>query len=278
MKSPNKIVWSPFLLFLSLMLFTACLPKQTPTVSPTKENATNTPVVLPTATIVEQLATDEPIPTVDESMVLNADLLFDPALAQDADSLIVCQYIYSGLFQLNDNGQVEAALAESWVVSDDGLDYIFDLRANALFSNGEPITADVVKDNFDRWFDPNHELHGDGSYIAWENTFLGFLGEKDDEERAKSMVDGIEKVDQLTVLLHLNRPVPELLTYLANPAFAILNPEELKAGNYQAGESQLVSNGPYKIDSWTKESLILVPDPNFWGTIPEEDLTFSLKY
>jgi ABC-type transport system substrate-binding protein len=284
MKSPNKLVWLSLLLLIGLALFTACSEKQTPT-PPNKETATSSPAVLPTATAAEPPATiapatEEPTPTTpatEAGAALSANLLLDPALAQDADSLMICQYIFSGLVQVDANGQPGPALAESWVISDDGLDYIFNLRANAAFSNGDPITADIVKANFDRWLDPNQELHGDGDFVAWKTTFLGFLGEKDADQRAKSTVDGIEKVDQLTVLLHLNRPVPELLTYLANPAFAILSPEELKAGSYQAGGSQLVSSGPYKIDSWTQDTLILVPDPVFWGTAPEGELTFSLK-
>src|SRR5438309_10393653 len=38
-----------------------------------------------------------------------------------------------------------AALAESWSVSKDGLTYEFVLRKNALFHNGDPVTADDVK-------------------------------------------------------------------------------------------------------------------------------------
>jgi ABC-type transport system substrate-binding protein len=291
MKSSHRTAWLSLVLLATLSVFTACSTKPTPTPIPTvplptekpASSPTALPAVVPTATsqpMVVPTATKAPTPTLSptgDGTTLSANLFLDPALAQDADSLMVSQYIYSGLFQIGDSGQPEPALVESWVVSEDQLDYIFKLRSSAVFSNGKPITADVVKDNFDRWFDPNHPLHGNGDFAAWKSAFLGFLGEKDENKHALSTVDGIEKVDQLTVLIHLNRPVPELLTYLANPAFAILDPVELKAGKYNVSEGQLVTCGPYKIGSWTKDTLTLVPDPTFWGTVPQGELTFKLK-
>ena len=44
-----------------------------------------------------------------------------------------------------------AALAESWSVSKDGLVYEFVLRKNALFHNGDPVTADDVKFSLERY-------------------------------------------------------------------------------------------------------------------------------
>lgn len=255
-----------FLLTLAFVL-TACKLQAESTPAATEPQ----PTPLPT-----QAAPVEASPTQAESLVaINPNISLDPALTRDADSHMVSQYIYEGLVSLDASGNLQPALAESWVASDDQLDYIFTLRANAMFSDGTPITPDVVAENFNRWFDPQHPLHGNGNYAAWQEIFLGFHGEKAEDKRPKSMVDGIQKVDFNTVLIHLNRLEPNLLTYLANPAFAILNTNALAADSAYGGrDSTIISSGPYVVSSWTDAGLTLSPNPKYWGTKPQEDLKF----
>lgn len=260
----TKISISRLLAFIFVALFAAgCQPKAT---------ATEKPVTSPAPSDSTGSTTG---PTSNNPAAINRDIFLDPALTQDADSLVISQYLYEGLVVLDGNGEPQPGLAESWVISDDQLDYIFTLRPGALFSDGSAITPDVIVDNFNRWFDPNSPLRKEGDYASWEKIFLGFLGEKDDNERAKSSVDGIQKVDSNTVLLHLNRPVPETLTYLANPAFAILNTNALlNESNYGTQGSQIISSGPYVVSSWTDEGLILSANSKYWGEIQTNELTF----
>ena len=42
----------------------------------------------------------------------------------------------------NDMNGYMAGTAESWSISDDGTEYIFNINKNAKWSNGEPVTAD----------------------------------------------------------------------------------------------------------------------------------------
>jgi ABC-type transport system substrate-binding protein len=146
-----------------------------------------------------------------------------------------------------------------------------------MFSDGTQITPDIVAENFNRWFDPQSPLRGNGDYATWGRIFLGFHGEKGPDNRAKSSVDGIQKVDVNTVLIHLNRPVPDLLKYLADPAFAILNPTVLASGSYGGQDSSIISSGPYVISSWTDTGLTLGPNLNYWGDKPAIALDFVYK-
>ena len=59
-------------------------------------------------------------------------------------SQVVCQ-VYGTLIKYDWNYQPEAELAESWIISEDGLTYTFYLRRNVKWHDGEPFTsADVV--------------------------------------------------------------------------------------------------------------------------------------
>jgi ABC-type transport system substrate-binding protein len=258
-----KITFTNAVLILSIFLFAmaGCQPKTASTEGVATQEATSS----------------FPTTSEDGSIKIGSDIILDPALAQNDDSLLVAQYLYEGLVRLDANGEPQPALAQSWVISDDQLDYVFTLRPNAIFSDGTPITPDVIVDNFNRWFDPASPLHGNGGFKTWESIFLGYNGEKDENKRAKSQVDGIQKVDVNTVLLHLNRPVPETLVYLANPAFSILNTNALTTSGYGEKGSTIISSGPYVLSAWTDAGLTLSPNPEYWGTKPEGNLNFTWR-
>jgi ABC-type transport system substrate-binding protein len=263
MKSYTAPIRITIFLLLCLISLSGCQPKSTATEpSPTQETATEA----------------VPVPQEEDTLTISKDIFLDPALAEDADSLKVSQYLYEGLVRLDEKGEIQPALAESWVISDDQLDYIFTLRAGLTFSDGTRITPDTVEANFNRWFDTENPLHGENKFPAWERVFLGFHNEKDAEQRAKSTVDGIQKVDVNTILVHLNRPVPDLLTYLADPAFTVLSIDALSTTDgYGGRDSTIISSGPYIVKNWADTGLTLSPNPKYWGTPPEGDINFTLQ-
>lgn len=249
------------LLFLILTL-TACQPAE-PASTDSTEPAQTEEAAAPTQA--------------EQTNAINPGILLDPAKTEDPDSLLVSRYLYEGLVRLDENGEVQPGIARSWLVSDDTLDYIFEIRPDAKFSDGSPVTVDIITDNYNRWFDPQSPLHGDGNFPNWLNVFLAFNGERDADNRAVSPVDGVQKVDVNTFIVHLNRPVPELLQYLAQPAFAILNTAALEDSNYGTRESTIISSGPYMVSSWTDTGLTLSPNPGYWNPDDAGDLSFVWK-
>lgn len=278
MNSKRLTLLASLLLVLTLVL-AACQPKQTET--PTQVISTPETVKEPTATTpptpTTPAATEE-VKTSSEN-TLSKDVSFDPSAMISKDALTVNSMVYEGLVKL-ENGEAAPALALSWTISEDKLDYIFTLRPNVKFHDGTPFNADAVLANFNRWFDPEDPLHGDNAnYGFWKDTFLGFKGEKTSDNKPVSTFDGIEKVDELTVLLHLSRPVPELLTLLSDVHFAIVSPTALQAAGDKYGTpgSQVAGTGPYMVKTFTESELVLEPFAGYWGTAPAEAVTYTLK-
>ena len=270
------------LLIAFAMLLAACDTTAETTEAPlaTEEVATEE-VVQPTEEVSTPLPepvdvmTPEPMPAL---VTVSSDILLDPATASDVDSLMLNGYIYEGLLRLDSSGNPAAALATSWTISDDGLDYIFELRGNVTFHDGSAFNADAVLANFNRWFDPADATHGTGTYAAWQQYFLGFKGEVDANGQPVSSFDGVEKVNDYTVLVHLNRPMPDLLTVLAQPAFAMVSPASLAAGEgFGLTAAGSAGTGPYLVTSWTGESLVLSPNTGYWDVVPTGDLIFGWK-
>ncbi len=105
-----------------------------------------------------------------------------------------------GLVALDASGNVIPALAERWIITDDGLSYIFRLR-NSAWPDAEPLSATYVQDELRR------------SLRALRGTSLGLDLSKIDEIRAMT-----GRVIEVT----LTSPSPDFLRVLAQPELGIL--------------------------------------------------------
>ncbi len=208
--------------------------------------------------------------------MISKDLSLDPANAADADSLFVIGYLYEGLFNV-EGGEIAPVLAESYTPANDGLDYIVVLRSNVAFHDGSPLNADAVIANFNRWFDKDNAAHGAGEYAAWASVFGGFKGETGDGGKPKSNFDGIEKVDEHTVLIHLNTADALFLAKLVNPAFFIVSPAAFGAGDFGAMQGKASGTGRYQLSSWSDSGLTLQPFSGYWGAPASGALEFQFK-
>lgn len=134
------------------------------------------------------------------------------AIIGDADSLISSGMRLSpagqhyraataeGLVTIDEAGNVVPALAERWIVTDDGLSYIFRLR-NSDWPNGAEMTADDIRTALRRNM---RDLRG---------TSLGLDLSKVDEIR-----DMTGRVIEIT----LTSPMPDFLRLLAQPEMGVV--------------------------------------------------------
>ena len=165
------------------------------------------------------------------------DLTASPAAAIPQ---VLLYNVYEGLVKLDETGTIQPLLAESWDLSDDGLEYTFNLRPGVTFHNGDPFTADDVIFTFQRSSDPEPE-----------HPFKDTL----------SAIDSVEKVDDYTVKLKLNRFSANLLFFLTQGQGVMLTPSAMD----QIANSP-VGTGPFAFDEWVQgDSITLVRNPDYWG-------------
>ena len=156
--------------------------------------------------------------------------------------------VYDGLVTYGEHGVYEPALAESWEISDDGLEYVFHLREGVKFSDGTDFNADSVLFNTDRW---GMDAAGAGMNFS-------------------APLEGVEKIDDYTVKFTFGAASNTImieLTY-ARP-FRFLAKSALdEDGNFV----QMVGTGQWMIDSFIPdEEVQLVPNPYYWGEQPKLD-------
>ncbi|HRH55673.1 MAG TPA: peptide ABC transporter substrate-binding protein [Candidatus Paceibacterota bacterium] len=86
--------------------------------------------------------------------IMGAPRFVNPLLAlSDADRDITA-LTYAGLMGIDGDGNLVPVLAERYRVSEDGTEYVFSLREDAVFSDGSPVTADDVVFTVEKAQDP----------------------------------------------------------------------------------------------------------------------------
>jgi ABC-type transport system substrate-binding protein len=104
----------------------------------------------------------------------------DPVDESDLESVMVAAQIMEPLVAFEPGTtDVVPWLAERWEVSDDLLTWTFYLREDVTFHDGEPLDADAVVFNFERWWDRDNPYHvgHTGNFFHWSFYFGGFKGE-----------------------------------------------------------------------------------------------------
>ncbi|WP_435166566.1 ABC transporter substrate-binding protein [Falsirhodobacter sp. 1013] len=174
---------------------------------------------------------------------------------------------------------VEPGLAESWDVSEDGLEYTFHLRSGIKFH-----TTD--------YFEPTREMNADDVIFSflrqgdpespWADYIPGTTYEYYNAMEMPALVKEIRKVDDLTVTFVLNRAEAPFLANMAMPFASIYSKEymdQLEAdGNMAALNSQPVGTGPYQFVAYQPDAVIRYKaNPDYYKGVQKiDDLVFAI--
>ena len=166
----------------------------------------------------------------------------DPQRAEDAFSFDVLRDLYEGLTAGGASGGVVPAGAESWTVDDDGTRYLFRLRRNARWSNGDPVLARHFVAGLRRAVDPATASGG--------ADLLRVIGNATAILRGEAPVDrlAVRAVDDYLLEIKLARPAPYFPDILTNTVASPLHDSSLPStsGGFST-PGQTVSNGPYTL-------------------------------
>ncbi|QDL94594.1 ABC transporter substrate-binding protein (plasmid) [Paroceanicella profunda] len=206
---------------------------------------------------------------------------FDPApytagTTFDASS----QPVYNRLVEF-ENGTTEVipGLAESWDVSDDGLQYTFHLRQGVKFQTIDGFTPSRDFNADDVLFSFNRQKDADN---PWHEYTAGIVYEYFDAMDMSTLIDSIEKVDDHTVTFKLTRPEAPFLANLAMDFASILSEEYADTLDKEGRKEDLnqipVGTGPFQFVAYQKDAVIRYhANPDYWrGKQPIDDLIFAI--
>jgi ABC-type transport system substrate-binding protein len=153
----------------------------------------------------------------------------DPAQIGQVLQFQIASNIYGGLMHIDNNLVAQGDLAESWEVSEDGLEYTFKLREGVTFHNGDPFDAEDVLFTFNRSRDPEQSVHS----------------------RVIANVAELEKLNDYEVRFTLKQPQASFLTKALERASGRAMTIVSRGGLESLGTAQYgltpIGTGPYKV-------------------------------
>jgi len=192
----------------------------------------------------------------------------DPGLATDVTSSNILLNIMDPLVKLDKNLKPVPFAAKSFETSKDGKTVTFVLRDDLKWTNGDPVTAQDFVYSWKRTVSP--ELAADYAY-----QFYGIVGaqeynscdpKKDDCDALADKM-GVKAVDDKTLEVTLTEPQPWFLQQMAHSSFLAVNKATVeKYGDKWTEPKNIVTNGPFKLQTWEHNSRIdIVKDPKWRG-------------
>ncbi|WP_283678401.1 peptide ABC transporter substrate-binding protein [Lentilactobacillus sp. Marseille-Q4993] len=190
-------------------------------------------------------------------------LTVDPNKSTDTNSASLISQIMEGLYKYDKNGNIVPGVAKSMAkVTNDGKTYTFDLRKDAKWSNGQPVTSKDFVASFTRMVDPKTKAQ----YASLFDAFKNFEAIQKGKMSADKL--GVKALGDYKLQIQLTKRVPYINDLLADK-YMPLNRDALKkfGPKYGTSAKEAVYNGPYKLEGWTgsNSKWSYVKNPYYWN-------------
>jgi oligopeptide transport system substrate-binding protein len=206
----------------------------------------------------------------------------DPSLADFETSVAMARNLFVTLLRLDPTtnevlpyAATEVPTLDNGGISEDGTTYTFNIREDAVWEDGEPVTAHNFVYSLQRLLDPRlASYYGASSYagVIAGGAELAFAVDADEatiEELAGSL--GVRAVDDHTLEITITRPSNTFNLLMAMwPASALRQDVIEKYGDITNTEwtepGNLVSAGPFRLEAWDHgSSITLGAVEDFWN-------------
>ncbi len=184
----------------------------------------------------------------------------DPALAESVGANNITRDLSEALTANDSVGKTVPGVAESWTQTNPTT-WVFKLRPNARWSNGDPVTANDFVYGIRRFVDPK-------TASTYASTFGVFLANGKDVALGKKPPAevGVKAVDKLTLEVKTAFPVSFLPALMSNNNLGPVHQASLeKNGKDWTKPGNLVSNGAFMLKAWqVNAKVVLEKNPMYW--------------
>lgn len=176
----------------------------------------------------------------------------DPQTANDSSAYEIIANMFDGLLRVDDEGNVQTAVAESYTVSDDGLVYTFNLRDDVYWYDGDEFEAQCTAKDFvfafHRLFRPSTKSKTAGDFLCIKNAEKINKGEITDLDEL-----GVKSEGDYKLTITLEYPNPSFLVMLTTAPSMPCCEEYYNGtdGRYGLYADTIASNGAFYMYKWT---------------------------
>ncbi len=183
----------------------------------------------------------------------------DPAYSRNIENIWVCNHLYNGLVQMDNNLKIIPCIAKSWEISADGKTYTFHLRNDVTFhdnklfkgNKGRKVVASDFVFSFNRILDETVASSG-----KWVFNNVDFS--------EKHHYKAFEAVDDTTLNIYLTKHFPPFLGVLTMQYCDVVPFEVV---NYYKNDfrNHPVGTGPFRFKMWEEgNKMVLLKNKNYF--------------
>jgi len=262
------------------------------------------PVIALVLALAAVVSLDRPLPPADFVLIDRSDVYtLDPQRMSYQHELRRARVIYEPLVNLRASDcEIIPGVAERWELSPDGLTYTFHLRADAKWSNGDPVTSEDFRYSWRRAILPDSaadysglffSIKGAKAFFEARNAMIKEFAAKHAKnpsaaeaealwKRTVELFDstvGLHAPDARTLVVTLDAPLAYFLDLCAFPCFSPVHPATVEAfvsidpatgraiqRHDWTKPGRIVVNGAYVPTVWRyKRDMRLEQNPHYWN-------------
>lgn len=195
--------------------------------------------------------------------MLDAVKSLDPQIASSVEDSDVIRSLFEGLYNEDGSGNLVPGVALEHTVSEDLTTYTFKLRADAKWSNGDPVVAGDFVAGWQRLVDPKT-----ASEYAWYMELMQVTNAAEIIAGTKPATDlGITAIDDTTLEVKILAPLPyfpKMLTH--SSTFPNHKATIEKFGADWTKPENLIGNGAYLLkEHLPGEKVVMEKSPTYWN-------------
>lgn len=144
------------------------------------------------------------------------------------------------------DGKIWPWLATSWALSKDRKTYTFQIKPGVKFTDGTPLDAQAVAENFKRWTDADPAKRNGASFVYFSDNF-----------------ESATATGPLTLRVTFKQPYQPFLTVLSHATHGILSSASLNRSAAETCE-QPVGSGPFIVEKWNRgQNVVFKRNPHY---------------
>lgn len=184
----------------------------------------------------------------------------DPQFATSQTDQMIIHNLFEGLVRQLPDGSIEAALAESWTLSEDETVYTFQLRQDAFWKSGQQVTAHDFVFAFRRIFN----VLSPSPYASYYLSLQGAQSILDNNTNVANL--GVRAKNDTTLEFYLSQADSSFLERLCHSSAMPCNEEFFNEtrGKYGSTKSAVASCGPFFLNLWDNEKLYLKKSGSYY--------------
>ncbi|CAO96629.1 ABC transporter substrate-binding protein [Erwinia tasmaniensis] len=186
----------------------------------------------------------------------------DPHKSEGVPETDIILNLLEGLVTTDNDGRLVPGVAQSWE-NQQGKVWIFTLRPDARWSNGEPVTAADFVYSWQRLVSADTA----SPYSSFAQAAHLLNADKILTHQLPPGALGVRALDAHRLEVTLSEPVPYFLAMVAHTAFKPVNRHAIETwGEKWTQPAHYVGNGAYTLDDWViNEKIVLKRSPQYWN-------------